>query len=200
MRCQPGGGGGGGYSPQIFVGMCRGKVKNGQGLRNELPVERENAGLQNELEPFWTWKWGAPERTWSVLSVKMGVSGTAKTRLANPRRCLTLCVRAEPAVGGDERVEIKEILKMMVSWTAKSAKICKMVMLFGNLWKCICSGTEIQGWKWGSLARHIPNMHTYGSTPPPPRDTSHKHGKWLLVLEYCILFNEIEIITLCIHA
>ena len=38
-----GGGGGGGYSPQILLGMCRGKVKNGPGLRNELPVERENA-------------------------------------------------------------------------------------------------------------------------------------------------------------
>ena len=60
-------------------------------------------------------------------------SGTA----ANPRRCRTLCVRAEPAVGGDERVEIKEILKMMVSGTEKSAKKCKIVMLlnglFGNL-------------------------------------------------------------------
>ena len=42
----PGGGGGGGYSPQILVGMCRGKVKNGPGLRNELPVERKNAGLR----------------------------------------------------------------------------------------------------------------------------------------------------------
>ena len=47
-----GGGGGGGTHPQIWVGMCR-KVKNGPGLRNELPVERENAGLRNELdEPF----------------------------------------------------------------------------------------------------------------------------------------------------
>ena len=42
-----GGGGGVGYSPQILVGMCRGKVKNG-GLRTEL--ERENAGLRSELE------------------------------------------------------------------------------------------------------------------------------------------------------
>ena len=40
------------YSPQILVGMCRGNVKNGPGLRNELPVERENAGLRNELDPF----------------------------------------------------------------------------------------------------------------------------------------------------
>ena len=45
-------GGGGGYSPQIFVGMCHGKVKKWQGLRNELPVEHENGGLRNELEPF----------------------------------------------------------------------------------------------------------------------------------------------------
>ena len=51
--------------------MCRGKVNNWQGLRNELPVEREDGGLRNELEPF---------------SVKMGLSGTARTRLDNPRR------------------------------------------------------------------------------------------------------------------
>ena len=49
---------GGGYSSQILVGMCRGKVKNGQGLR----FERENAGLRNELEPFWAWKCESPER------------------------------------------------------------------------------------------------------------------------------------------
>ena len=52
--------GGGGYSPQILVGMCRGKVKNGghrielecenAGLRSELgELERENAGLWSEL-------------------------------------------------------------------------------------------------------------------------------------------------------
>ena len=61
------------FSPQVLVGMC--------------------AGLRNELEPFWAWKCGAPERAWSVLSVNMRISGTA----ANPRRCRTLCVRAEPA-------------------------------------------------------------------------------------------------------
>ena len=47
-----GGGGGGGYSLQILVGMCRGKVKYGQGLRNELPVKRGNVGLRNELDSF----------------------------------------------------------------------------------------------------------------------------------------------------
>ena len=121
--------------------------------------ERENAGLRNELEPFWAWKCGAPERAWSVLSVKMRISGTA----ANPRRCRTLCVRSAPAVGGDERVEIKEILKMMVSGTAKSAKKCKMVMLrngfFGNLWKWYAPERKF-GPENGGLSR--------GNTPPPP--------------------------------
>ena len=51
-----GGGGGGGDSPQILVGMCRGKVKNG-GLRSEL--ERENAELRSELER----ESGSPELT-----------------------------------------------------------------------------------------------------------------------------------------
>ena len=45
LQCASGGGGGG-HSPQILVGMCHGKVKNG-GLRSEL--ERENAGLRSEL-------------------------------------------------------------------------------------------------------------------------------------------------------
>ena len=75
----------------------------------------------------------------------MGLSGTARTRLANPRRC----VRAEPAVGGDERVEIKEILKMMISGNGKIRQ--KMSngdapeQIFGKFVKMICSGTEIQG-------------------------------------------------------
>ena len=50
--CPGGGGGGGGYSPQILVGMCHGKVNKWQGPRNELPIERENGGLRNELEPI----------------------------------------------------------------------------------------------------------------------------------------------------
>ena len=55
MKLQPlspggGGGGRGVLTPNFGRYMCRGKVKNGQGLRNELPVERENVGLRNELE------------------------------------------------------------------------------------------------------------------------------------------------------
>ena len=36
--------------------------------------------LRNELEPFWAWKWGAPERAWAVLNLKMGGSGTSLIR------------------------------------------------------------------------------------------------------------------------
>ena len=56
-------------------------------------------------------------------------TGTSLIRFERENANLRNGRAAEPAVGGDERVEIKEILKMMVSGTAKSAKKCKMVML-----------------------------------------------------------------------
>ena len=104
--------------------------------------ELENAGLRNELDPFWAWKCLSPER---------------------PR---THGARAQPAVGGDERVQIKEILKMMVSGTAKSAKkfkwwcsgtdslvICENYMLrngfFGNLWKLYAPERKFRAENWG---------------------------------------------------
>ena len=159
----PGGGGGGGYLPQILVGMCRGKVKNGQGLWNELPVERENAGsgtslsrfelenagLRNELNPFLAWKWESPEL---------------------PGRVWLTRVRAEPAVGADERVEIKEILKMMVSGTAKSAKKCKMVILwnrfFGNLWTRYAPEQKF-GAENGGVSRGTYPICIHMEVPPP---------------------------------
>ena len=113
--------------------------------------------------------WLTRGAAWSVFSVKMGLSGTARTRLANPRRC----VRAEPAVGGDERVEIKEILKMMASGTANPPK---------NL-KWWCSGTNFleicendymlrngnSGLKIGvSLAAHTQYAYIMEVPPPPP--------------------------------
>ena len=56
-----GGGGGGGYSPNILVGMCRGKVKYG-GLWIEL--ERKSVGLLSEL--------GERERENAVLRSELG--------------------------------------------------------------------------------------------------------------------------------
>ena len=80
------------------------------GLRNELPVGRENAGLRNELDPFWACKCESPElprRVWLALSGRLLTRGAAE-RFAS--------VRAEPAGRGRrrERVEIKEILKMVM--------------------------------------------------------------------------------------
>ena len=121
-----------------------------------MPRQSEKWARAPERAPGRAWKCGAPKRAWAVLSLKMRGSGTSLSRFEREnaglrnelefwawkcesperpltrRRCRTLCVRAEPAVGGDERVEIKEILKMMVSGTAKSAKNCKMVMPLRN--------------------------------------------------------------------
>ena len=143
-------GGGGGLTPKFSRYVPR-QIENGPGLRTELHGR--------------AWKCGAPYQAWAVLSVKMQGSGPSLSRFerenaglrncqdasgwhwpaANPGRCRTLCVRAEPAVGDDERVEIKEILKIMVSGTAKK---CKMVMLWTGFFgyyfvKMICSGTDI---------------------------------------------------------
>ena len=112
--------------------------------------ERENAGLRNELGPFWAWKCVSPERP---------LTRGAAERFA--------------AVGGDERVEMKEILKMMISGTAKSAKKCKMVMLrngfFGNLWKLYMLRNGNLGLKMGvSRAAHTLPICIHMEVPPPP--------------------------------
>ena len=122
-------------------------------------------GVRNELEPFWASKCGAPERAWSVLSVKMRVSGTARARLAGALgRLLT-------RGGVDERVEITEILKNYGLRTAIRKK-CKIGDAPERIFLEICeneirSETEIQGWKWVvSRAAHT-HMHTLCKYPPP---------------------------------
>ena len=61
-------------------------------LRNELPVERENEGLRNELEPFWAWnggirneldpflawKWDSPELPGRVWLTRGAENGTLR--------------------------------------------------------------------------------------------------------------------------
>ena len=127
----------------------------------------------------------------------MRISGTA----TNPRRCRTLCIRAEPAVEGDERVEIKEILKMMVSGTAKSAKKCKMVMLrngfFGNLWKWYAPERKFRA-ENGGLSRGTYPICIHMEVPPPPPPpviTPQDASKHCIsqMLRYCMDLH-------CIHA
>ena len=105
----------------------------------------------------------------------MGLSGTARTRLANPR----CCVRAEPAVGGDERVEIKKELKMKrqnppknVKWWCSGTdflEICENYMLRnGN-----------SGLKMGvSRAAHTQYAYIMEVPPPPPRLISFINRKF----------------------
>ena len=137
------------YANEFVLG-----VRNCRGKKNFAARAPERARGR-------AWKCGA----WAVLSVKMGVSGTA---LRSPR--------AEPAVGGDERVEIKEILRMMVSETAKSAKKCKMVMLwngfFGNLWKWYAPERKFRAENGGLSRSTYPLCIHMDSPPPPPDQTS----------------------------
>ena len=75
---------------------------------------------------------------------------------------------SKPAVGDDERVEIKEILNMMVSGTAKK---CKMVMLrrgfFGYLWKWYAPERKFRA-ENGGLSRGTYPVYTMEVPPPPP--------------------------------
>ena len=149
-----------------------------------VPQQSEKWARAPERAPGRAWKCGAPERAWAVLSLKMcglwneldpfwawkceslelpGCVWLTLWPAANPRRCWTL--RAEPPWEGDEWVEIKEILKMMVSGTSKSTKKCKMVMLqngcFGNLWKWYAPERKFRAENGGLVCIHM-------EVPPPP--------------------------------
>ena len=138
--------------------------------------ELENAGLRNEHEPFWAWILLISGT--SLPGELEGLDPFWAWKCVSPERPRTRGA-AEKRSGWDgrgrgrrwsDRVQIKKKLKMMVTGTAKSAKNvkwwCSGMDYFGNLWKWYAP--EIQGWKWGSLARHIPNMHKIMEVPPPP--------------------------------
>ena len=185
-----GGGGGGVLTPNFGRYVPRQSDKwaraPGPGSGTSSRSSVKNAGLRNELEPFWAWKMRGSGTNWSVLSVKMRLSGTASQDASGWRsgRLLTRGAAERFAFGLSRPWEAMNGLKlkkfwkwcpMMVSGTAKSAKKCKMVMLrngfYGNLWKWYAPERKFRAENGGSLARHIPNMHTYGipPRPPPPR-------------------------------
>ena len=140
------GGGGGGYSPPKFGRYVprqseksaraperapRSSVKMWGSGMSLSRFERETAGLRTELEPF--------ERENAGLRNCQDASGWHSGRPLTRSAAERLA-----AVGGGERVEIKEILKMMVSGTAKNVKWwCSGPDSLVILWKWLCSGTEI---------------------------------------------------------
>ena len=95
-------------------------------------------------------------------SVKLGVSGTdCRTRLAS--------TQSVQAIWAMNDLNVKKCWK----WRSPEWPKNNMVMLRSGIFlsfvkNYICSEWEILELKMGSLARHIPNMHTYGSEPPPP--------------------------------
>ena len=130
--------------------------------------EHENAGLRNELDPFWAWKCREspelPGRVWLAL-----------WPAANPRRCRT------PAFGLSRPWEAMNGLKLKKFWkwwsgTAKSAKKCKMVMLRNVFFFVICENdmlrNENSGLKEGdgglSRGTYLICIHMEVPPPPPP--------------------------------
>ena len=106
----PPGGGGGGTHPKFWLVCAAAKWKMGPGSgtssRSIVKMrgsgtslsrfELENAGLLNELDPFWAWKCESPElpgRVWLAL-----------WPAANPRRC-----RPWEAING---LKLKEVWKL----------------------------------------------------------------------------------------
>ena len=156
-------------TPNFGRYMCRGKVKNWQGLRNELPVERENGGLRNELEPFWAWKWGVPKRAWSVLAWKWD-SPELPGRVWLTRGAAFGLSRPWEAMNG---FNLKKFWKL---WSPERQNPQKKNV------KWSCSGTDFfeiceddmlrngnSGLKMGvSLAAHTQYAYIWKYPPPPP--------------------------------
>ena len=63
------------YSPQILVGMCRGKVKNWQGLRNEFPGRAWKWGSPGSVL---AWKWDSPALPGRVWLTRDAENGTLR--------------------------------------------------------------------------------------------------------------------------
>ena len=179
MGCAPGGGGG------VLT----------PNFGRYVPRQSEKLARAPERAPGRAWKCGAPERAWAVLSLKMRGSGTSLSRFERENaelrnefdpfwvwkcesleRPLTRGAAERFAFGLSRPWEAMNGLKLKKFWkwwSPERQNPPKIVMLrngffLGNFVKMICSGTEIQCWKWGSLARHIPNMAYIWQYPPPP--------------------------------
>ena len=154
--CRPGGGGGVVFTPKFG---------------RYVPRQSEKWARAPERAPGRAWKSWAPEQAWAVLSLKMRGSGTSLIRFERENVNLRNG-RPWEAMNPDERVEMKEILKMMVSGTAKSAQKCKMVMLrngfFGNLWELYAPERKFRA-ENGGLSRGTYPICIHMEVPPPPR-------------------------------
>ena len=99
---------------------------------------------------------------------------------------------SKPAVGGDERVEIKEIFENDGLWNGKK---CKMVMLqsgfFGHLWKWYALERKFKA-ENGGLSRTYPIcIHIWKYPPPPP--PRHRYENRMLPWKRCDDMNQKEV-------
>ena len=119
-----------------------------------MPRQRKKCGAP---EPARAWKLGSPElvfwhsRTDFVLGRRGGGGGVSGSRYCEKSHALPMDGRVWLAAVGDERLERKEILKTMVSGTAKNVKSAfqlKMVMLWKELF-VICENDMLRNGNLG---------------------------------------------------
>ena len=78
-------------------------------------------------------------------------------------------------------------------------------MLLNGFLLVICENDMLRdgnsGLKNGSLARHIPNMHTYGSTlsPPPPPDYNYSNHDVYVIYIFHISYFYVSVHTSFYH-
>ena len=145
------------------------------------PVERENVGLRNELEPSWAWKCGAPEWAWALLSVKMRISGMSLIHFerenANLRNGREFAALPNALRSGLSRLwEAMNGLKLQKFWKwwspeQQNPPKILIVMLrngfFGNLWKLYAPEQKFRA-ENGSLSCGTYPICIHMEVPPPP--------------------------------
>ena len=129
-----GGGGGARHSPQIFVGMCTAKWEWGAPER----ARAWNCGAPKRALVSIAWNWRSPELTVGRVWLAPWPAAIPATQ--------TLCVRAgcsKLAKGRDGRLELKDILTIMVSGTEKKENGDAPERIFLSFVEVICSGAKI---------------------------------------------------------
>ena len=137
--------GGGGYSSQMLLGMCHGKVKNGgwgSGSSSSVRV-------------------GSPELTVGRICML-----AHSDRQLTPGRCPNADC-SKPAVGGGERVEIKDILKWWSPERQKKSSGYAPEWIFGHLWKWYAPDRNFRTENGGLSLGAYPICIQNGSPPPP---------------------------------
>ena len=174
VRCYPegGGGGGGGTHPKFWY-VCvaaKWKMDKGSGTSSRSSVkmwgsgtslsrfELENAGLRNELDPFWAWKCESPERP-----LTRGAAERFAFGLRRPWEAMNgLKFKKFWKWWSPERQNPPKIVKWWCSGTDS---------FWGNLWKWYAPERKFKA-ENGGLSRGPYPICIHMEVPPPPDVTN----------------------------